>query len=101
LGMIKEMLEQIGIEVTYAYEDLIFIEHNHFLLQFGKVGEILFYAANIATTEAEAQQFFTAVQTAASGKGITLLRRGPYQLTAGDDEKMSLHFLAEAPPQPE
>jgi hypothetical protein len=99
LGMIKETLEQIGIEVTYAYEDLIFIQHNHFLLQFGKVGEILFYSANVAATEAEAQQFFTAVQAAVSGKGITLLRRGPYQLTADADENLSLHFLDDAPPQ--
>ena len=101
LGMVKEMLELIGIEVTYAYEDLIFIHHNHFLLQFGKVGEILFYSANVATTEDEAQQLFTAVQTAASGKGITLLRRGPYQLTADADENMSLHFLDDAPQPPE
>lgn len=36
LGLVKEALEQIGIEVSYAYEDLVFIQHNHFLLQFGK-----------------------------------------------------------------
>ena len=39
LGIIKEMLNGIGFEVTYAYDDLIFIEHNAFLLQMGKSGE--------------------------------------------------------------
>lgn len=40
LGMVKAMLETIGIEITYSYEDLIFIQHNHFLLQFGKSDEL-------------------------------------------------------------
>jgi len=39
LGIIKEMLDGIGFEITYAYEDLIFFEHNAFLLQMGKTGE--------------------------------------------------------------
>jgi hypothetical protein len=39
LGIIKEMLDGIGFEITYAYDDLIFIEHNAFLLQMGKSGE--------------------------------------------------------------
>ena len=39
LGLVKQLLEEIGIEVTYAYEDLVFVQHNPILLQFGKVGE--------------------------------------------------------------
>ena len=39
LGIIKEMLDGIGFEITYAYDDLIFIEHNAFLLQMGTTGE--------------------------------------------------------------
>ncbi|MDR3630709.1 MAG: hypothetical protein P4L42_10265 [Desulfocapsaceae bacterium] len=39
LGIIKEMLDGIGFEVTYAYDDLIFIAHNAFLLQMGSTGE--------------------------------------------------------------
>lgn len=99
LGMVKEALEQIGIEVTYAYEDLVFIQHNHFLLQFGKTGAILFFYANVDTAVHEADQLFTDVQTVASGKGITLLRRGRYQLTADADEHLSLRFFADASPE--
>lgn len=99
LGMVKEALEQIGIEVTYAYEDLVFIQHNHFLLQFGKTGAILFFYANVDTAEHEADQLFTDVRTAASGKGITLLHRGRYQLTADTDEHLSLRFLADDLPE--
>ncbi len=38
-GLIKQLLEEIGFEVTHCYEDLIFIEHNPFLVQMGEKGE--------------------------------------------------------------
>jgi hypothetical protein len=93
LGMVTEALEQIGIEVTYAYEDLIFIEHNHFLLQFGKTGEILFFYANVETPEEAARRFFREAQTAVSAKGISLLERGQYRLERGAGEELSLQFI--------
>jgi hypothetical protein len=100
LGVVKAMLEQIGIEVTYAYEDLVFLKDNHFLLQFGKVGEILFFHANVETVDAEAQQFFAAIQAVASAQDITLIRRGRYRLSAGEDENLSLQFLDDSTSAP-
>lgn len=97
LGLVKEALEPIGIEVSYAYEDLVFIQHNHFLLQFGKTGAILFYYANVETAEEAAQQFFREVQGALGAKGMTLVDRGQYRLTAGAGEELSLHFLDQPP----
>ena len=99
LGVVKEMLEQIGVEVTYAFEDLVFLKDNQFLLQFGKVGEILFFYANVETGEAEAQQLFVDIQAVASAQGITLIHRGRYQLAAADDENLSLQFLDDTPSQ--
>jgi len=34
LGKVQGALTEIGIEVAYAYDDLIFTEHNTFLLRF-------------------------------------------------------------------
>jgi hypothetical protein len=34
LGQVKELVESLGMEVSYAYEDLVFLQHNSFLLQF-------------------------------------------------------------------
>ncbi len=99
LGIVKEMLEQIGIEVTYAYEDLVFIKHNHFLLQFGQTGEIVFFHANVEASETDAQQLFTAAQNAAAAQGITLIHRGRYRLSAGEDENLSLEFLDDTIPE--
>jgi alpha-D-ribose 1-methylphosphonate 5-triphosphate synthase subunit PhnH len=99
LGIVTEMLEQIRVEVTYAYEDLVFIKDNHFLLQFGKVGEILFFHANIDTVKEDAQQLFATIQAVASAQGITLIHRGRYQLSAGEGENLSLQFVEDSEPE--
>lgn len=39
LGYIREVVNQLGLEVTYIYEDLVYIEHNAFLLQMGDRGK--------------------------------------------------------------
>lgn len=39
LGIVKMVLENLGFEVTHCYEDLVFIEHNAFLLRMEKKGE--------------------------------------------------------------
>lgn len=39
LGILKMVLENIGFEVTHCYEDLVFIEHNAFLLRMEEKGE--------------------------------------------------------------
>lgn len=99
LGIVKEMLEQLGIEVSYAYEDLIFIKDNHFLLQFGKTGELLFFYANVETVETDARQIFATILPVASGQGLTLIHRGQYRISAGENENLSLEFLQNAVPE--
>lgn len=95
LGLVKEMLETIGMEITYSYEDLVFIQHNHFLLQFGKSGELLLFYTNIETGAEVAAEFFKAVQAVAVTAGFTLLHCGRYRLTPADGENLSLEFLDE------
>lgn len=34
LGIAKEIVETLRLEITYTYDDLVFVEHNAFLLQF-------------------------------------------------------------------
>jgi hypothetical protein len=99
LGAVKEMLEQVGIEVTYAYEDLVFIKDNHFLLQFGKVGKMLFFYANVETAAANAQQLVATLLPLATSQGFTLISRGRYRLSAGDADNLSLEFIKDAGPE--
>jgi len=96
LGVVKQLLEEIGAEITYAYDDLIFLQHNPVLLQFGEVGEMLFFYANVETPEETASQMFTAILEKAATEGITLIHRGRYRLSEGEDENLNLEFLEDA-----
>lgn len=99
LGTVKEMLEQIGMEVSYAYEDLVFLAHNRFLLQFGKVGEVVFFYANIETPVDEAGRLFGQVVSAAAQHGLAVLQRGGYRISAEEGERLNLEFLASDTPE--
>lgn len=96
LGVVKQLLEEIGFAITYAYEDLVFIEHNPFLLQFGKTGDLLFFSANVETGEEEARQQFAAIQAQAGAQGMSLRHRGRYRLSEAEGENLSLEFFEDA-----
>lgn len=95
LGLVKTLLEGVGLEITYVYEDLIFLQHNPVLLQFGKVGEVLFFYRNIETSEEKATHLFQTLQTAASNQGFVLIDRGRYRLSEAKDQTLALEFLPE------
>ena len=93
LGVVKEVLERIGLEVTYAYEDLVFTDKNFFLLQFGEKGDLLYYYANVDAAETTDRQIFTTLLPLANSQGISLTHRGRYRLSAGEGEHLSLELL--------
>jgi hypothetical protein len=96
LGVVKQLLEEVGMDITYAYEDLVFIRHNPCLLQFGREGEMLFFYASVETGAAKAKELFSAIQAKALGQGITLVYRGRYRLSQAEGECLSLEFIEDA-----
>ena len=34
LGVVREIVESVGMEISHVYEDLVFLNHNGFLLRF-------------------------------------------------------------------
>lgn len=95
LGIVKGTLEPLGVEITYVYEDLIFIKHNHFLLQFGEVGEKMFFYRNSEIEIDEAMGQFNILSTSLSVEGLELNYQGSYRLEEKDDGTMSLEFHEE------
>lgn len=93
LGLVKDVLEQVGAEVSYVYEDLIFITHNHFLLQFGKSGEVLFFYANEDMKGEDSGVQYDILSQTAGNKGVRLIDRGLYRLSQDKGEKLSLEFI--------
>lgn len=92
LGMITEVIEQMDLEVTYAYEDLVFISHNAFLLRMGDQGErvhLYFNQESHTDKRNPIQEQLTALGTL---RGLKIVNSGTYTMVPREDDQMDIHF---------
>ncbi len=94
LGLVKDLIESMKLDLTYAYDDLVFVEHNAFLFRFRddeqNALDLLF------NTECPADEVGSlAPLIIERGKefGLTIAQAGAYTLTQNEeDETISLAF---------
>jgi len=87
-----ELVESLGHEVTYAYEDLIFINHNDFLLQFTREPDTLDLFFNTVCSDDESGKIMTGMIDEASKRGLTILRKGTYTMKEAPDNTLQIVF---------
>ena len=92
LGIIAEMIEQMDLEVTYAYDDLVFISHNAFLLRMGARGEQVYLYFNNESERDKRQDILDQLSTLAQDRGLSLLHHGTYVMTPRDDAQLKICF---------
>jgi hypothetical protein len=94
LGIIKEMLDGIGIEITYAYDDLIFVEHNAFLLQMGKSGEDVRLYFNTDSSMEKRDDITNLLKECGRQYRFIVDRKGTYTVSQNKcEEDFQLHFF--------
>jgi hypothetical protein len=92
LGIVKEILEEIGIEISYAYDDLIFVNHNAFLLKFsGNNGNILLHV-NSEADEEVIKNSITTMNNACALRKMKMQIGKYYTLKQTDKENVRLEF---------
>ena len=94
LGIIKTFLESLGHQVTHCYEDLIFVEHNAFLLRMEEKGEDVGLLFN-SESEADKRAGIAATLISAGRHyRLNIRQQGTYRLTANEtNDSLSLEFL--------
>jgi len=93
LGLVKDMLGSMGLELTYAYDDLIFVSHNAFLLQFDDESETVGMFVNVECPQAEVDALVLKTVQAGAAVELKVVMRGRYEMKPNeDDETFSLHF---------
>lgn len=93
LGLLKELLENHGFSVTHCYEDLIFVEHNAFLLQMGDRGEDVNLLFNVDCSSDKRAEIEQSLSTAAPAFGLQITTKGTYSLTPNEqDNTISIEF---------
>ncbi len=92
LGIVKEVVEEIGCEITYAYDDLVFIEHNDFLLQFASDPNQLQLYFNTECPGDEAQAITAKLLPAGASKGLSIERKGTYTMHPDENDNLTISF---------
>ena len=95
LGLIKNLIESVGLDVTYVYDDLIFIEHNAFMLQMGEQGENIGLWFNIDCDIKERPKILHSLHGAAAGLSLSVELQGTYSMSSGtENESFQLELNA-------
>ncbi len=93
LGIIKEMLDGIGLDITYAYEDLVFVEHNAFLLKMGKSGEDIRLYFNTDSSMEKRNDITNLLKECGRQYRFVVDRKGTYSIMQKDQNELQLHFF--------
>lgn len=79
--------------ISYAYEDLVFLEHNAFLLQFSASDKELLIHTNSEADVEGIKDSIAKLKDVAMAHGMTFRDGGRYSLTQGDDENITIEFF--------
>ncbi len=87
LGLVREALTSVGMDISYACEDLVFLEHNGFLLQFTENERELLVHINCNALEEKLADAVSLLQRKAEEVGLAVSMGKRYRLHQDDDEE--------------
>ena len=92
LGFVKNIVEAVGMDISYAHEDLIFLEQNGFLLQFTDNAKEVLVHTNSEADEAVISHDINTLMESALNHDMHFYKGGFYTLTQVDDENIRIEF---------
>lgn len=93
LGVVKDIVEAAGMGIAHVYEDLVFLDHNAFLLQFTKDSGCLLLHLNRDVEQELAQSQISLLKQAAQERDMRLNDGNSYTLAQDDKENIRLEFF--------
>ncbi|MBU0681247.1 MAG: hypothetical protein KKD73_07485 [Proteobacteria bacterium] len=93
LGIVKNIVEEAGMDISYAYEDLVFLEHNSYLLQFTDNDQEVVVHKNKEADESMVSHDIIRLQEIARSNRMRFLTGKDYVLSQDDDENIRLEFV--------
>jgi len=89
---VKDMLEAMGQQMAYAYDDLVFPENTAFLLQMGKEGRDLFVHFNRESIESERLPILQQLKSAGAKQSLKVRVKGLYNLEPTENNELKIEF---------
>jgi hypothetical protein len=92
LGKITALLAGLSLEVNYAYDDLVFVQHSAFILQFTDDPAQLKLFITTECDPAEANHTASDMVLEFDKAGFTVLPVGRFFLTPNEDQTLNIEF---------
>ena len=92
LGVVKNIVEEAGLGISYAYEDLVFLDHNSYLLQFTDKEQKVFVCINKEADLAALAPEIARLTAIAIGHKMKFVGGDQYTLSEADDESVTIEF---------
>lgn len=93
LGRIQYVLEKMGLKITYAYDDLVFVEHNAFLIKMGEHGEDVYVYVNVDADEKEYPAIIEKLIDEGKKEDLLINYKGRFKLTDAGNEQIQIEFI--------
>ena len=92
LGKVKTIVEAAGMGISYVYDDLVFLEHNSFLLQFTNNDHEITVHVNSEAEEPTVHGDIERLQAAACNHAMQCTRGGHYTLVPEGEDSIRIEF---------
>lgn len=94
LGKIRDIVQSTGLDISYAYEDLVFSDHSLFILRFDtEKPEKLYLYFNQDCNPEEAELFGKILVLAAKTEGFAIVNSGLFSVEQfGEKEEIQIKF---------
>lgn len=86
LGLLKNLTERLGFTISHCHEELVFIEHNAFLLRMEDVGEKVSLFFNDESDIDKRAGIAEAIQQEGKKEMLEITQAGTYQMTANESD---------------
>ena len=82
-----------GLDIAYAYEELVFSEHGIFIFQFDvKNSDTIFCWFNQDCIEADRISLLASIIKSATLNKMNILYKGKFEMSQKEDEQISVNF---------
>ena len=95
LGKVREIVQSCGLDISYAYDDLIFSDHSVFILQFNDNQEdVLSLYFNSDCNLSEAKELESKLTIAAKIGGFRIKHEGSFKISQNEEaEELRIEFI--------
>lgn len=81
LPQAEEIIQSTGLKMTYAFEDLVFVEHNPFLIQFDDDNAKQMYVRfNVDCFESDRKSMLNALELKAVQMGMRIIETSKFTM---------------------